>query len=70
VISGGPQSKNGGIELVIKMREEGGISPRAMRIVGRELSGTLHLEAWMEEDGKPIDGPRFGYSTLRDKRKE
>lgn len=68
-ISGGPQSREGGIDLTIKMRDQGEISNHVMRIEGIERAGTLQLEAWMEIDGKPVDGSRFGYSTLRDKRK-
>ncbi len=67
-ISGGPQSREGGINLVIKMRDQGEIGNVAMCIEGTEREGTLQLEAWIEHDGVRQE-PSIGYTTLRDKRK-
>lgn len=42
-LSGGPQSKDGGIDIVIYQRSKGDVT-RVLRITGRQWSGKLILD--------------------------
>ena len=46
----GPVRKDGGFEMTIRMRDQGSISPKTMRIVGTENNGSLQLLAFTNDD--------------------
>lgn len=48
-INAGPQADDGGFNLVVLIRENGGISDKRVRLIGRATSdGRLHLEVSAE----------------------
>ena len=67
-LAGGPVSKDGGIDVSIKMRSEGAVE-EAMRIEGWAGSdGRLYLKVSV---GAMLDGPPlYGYATEGDEQPE
>lgn len=51
----GPQGKDGGFKLIIKMRENGEISEKEVHIDGKSVHKMLYLETSLYTGNKEID---------------
>lgn len=65
-LEGGPRGKDGGIDLTINIREGGGISKKALRVIGRRTGEKgLVLEAYVTGDEDDDYTPRVAIQTER-----
>ena len=64
-IATGPRNKDGGFSMLIKIRENGSISNKRMKIYGYADNGDLEIVAAKFEEGKEQDTE---YLTIKSKR--